>query len=230
MDLPRGPNRPLPLPATHFSPPFSPKSVRKLPLIELPLAAASEANDDPTFAADTRTSSAGGAFAGNNRDSSTAQATAPPTARWVYEFPANTAGSVFILADAWSAPDAVGTIRLEYCEALLDSPSGTTCLRQHGYETTGTVDEHIIGPPGAAHGGHLLATSFSWTGYQFVIVTTTGGARFRGGLDDLQGRWSGLDLEASGNISFGAEQQQGALRASAAAASASAAVGVLSAT
>jgi hypothetical protein len=116
----------------------------------------------------------------------------------VYTFPEMVVGVVSLAAGSWSVGANGGTIRVEYCEVLLDAASGT-CLRQSGYEQNGTVDifvlppsnatepspsHHVSSPSGLnahrAFSGANLTTRFSWRGFQYAVVTVTGDAKFRG--------------------------------------------------
>lgn len=112
--------------------------------------------------------------------------------KWVYSFPTMVVGSATVLQGTWKGN---GTFSLEYCEVLLDESKGT-CLRQNGYQSTGTFDRHIVS------GTHNLSTIFSWRGFQVVIVTISDGLTFDGGLNNVIARWIGLDLESTGSIEF----------------------------
>ena len=71
-------------------------------------------------------------------------------------------------------------------------------MRQPGYATAGTVDSHIVGGGGQGP----LTVRHSWRGFLYAVVSTEGGASFRGGLSDVVASWSAVALEESGTIAF----------------------------
>ena len=125
----------------------------------------------------------------------------------LFKFPTMIVGTASIPANAWGGS---GSIQLEYCEFLQTSSSvmntgkqtnTVSCVRQGGYEATGTVDVHKI--DATSHNNNFSLTGlFAWRGFQYVLVTTRDGAWFRGQLTDLQGQWTGLQLEKASKISF----------------------------
>lgn len=123
---------------------------------------------------------------------------------YIYEFPAMIVGVAIVRGAGWGG---TGVVSIEYCETLLD-PAAGTCLRQHGYETNGTVDRHVVSP---SANGLDLAPRFSWRGFRYAIVRVEGAATFRGDLGDIVGRWTAVGVEGAGTVTMTAENSPSTL-------------------
>lgn len=116
---------------------------------------------------------------------------------FVYQFPTMVVGIAEVFENSWAGTG--GNISIEFCEWLVHPENGT-CWRQHGFESHGTVDTHIVGPRSAASPGPNgpLSPRFTWRGFLFAVVRISGGATFRGLLGDLVARWASVDIENTG--------------------------------
>ena len=111
---------------------------------------------------------------------------------WLYYFDEMVVGTASVAAGVWGG---AGHIALEYCEVLLDAVNAT-CLRQSGFEGNGTVDRHIV--DASKTGAEALHTAFSWRGFRYVKVRTSGaGLTFNGAREDIYARCVVVQLGAA---------------------------------
>ena len=118
---------------------------------------------------------------------------------WLYYFDEMVVGTASVSGKSWSGK---GHIVLEYCEVLLHAENAT-CLRQSGFEQNGTVDRHIVDDRTASEENNDLHTAFSWRGFRYVKVRTSGpGISFTGAREGIYGRWSYVNIEETAHIEF----------------------------
>ena len=123
---------------------------------------------------------------------------------WLYYFDEMIVGTASVAGKSWSG---TGHIVLEYCEVLLHAENAT-CLRQSGFEETGTVDRHIVDDSIASEEGNDLHTAFSWRGFRYVKVRTSGrGITFNGAREGIYGRWSYVNIGETAHIEFGGGEE-----------------------
>ena len=120
--------------------------------------------------------------------------------------------SVSCDADANGASgNCTGEITLQYCEVFNQSsyskdrtpgipfPQWTElCQPLAGLSVV--ADTFIVGPGTAAA---VLRPSFTWHGFQHVIVTVSDSVTFEPKLGSLTAEWTAIDAEATGMVSFG---------------------------
>jgi hypothetical protein len=126
--------------------------------------------------------------------------------RWLYKFSRNIVGHAVVAAGAVSA-STVGNLTLLHCENINSTlginRSSCVHLGQRGKHTH-PADTHIL-PAGFGHGNANveLAGSFSYHGFQYVIVEADIGVHFQPASASLSARWIVSKLEESATISFG---------------------------
>jgi hypothetical protein len=110
--------------------------------------------------------------------------TAPPSAsQWLYTFSRNIVGTAIVGAGAYSG---TGNLTLQYCEVL----NGTRCLCLR--RLCNNVDVFMVdgGADAASTAGPPLQASFTWHGFQYVIVTATAGVSFAAKETSLASVWT----------------------------------------
>ena len=121
--------------------------------------------------------------------------------QWLYKMSRNIVGAAIVDAGAYSG---TGNLTLQYCEVL----NGTRCMclrRLCSVIDTFNVDHSTAGS---------LQPSFTWHGYQYVIVTATDSIKFDAKAASLKPAWTANELEQSAKISFVGEgaKQLGQIR------------------
>ena len=135
-----------------------------------------------------------------------------PRRRWAFSFDRNiigmaavNPGAFSVSCDAGDAASCTGEITLQYCEVF--NQSGYTKDRTPGIPwpqwtelcqplagLSVVADTFIVGPASAAV---ALRPSFTWHGFQHVIVSVSDSVAFEPKLGSLTAEWTAMDVRQS---------------------------------
>ena len=140
--------------------------------------------------------------------------------RWSYKFDRNIVGHAAVTLDAVSTTGA-GNLTLRHCE-LLNTTLGESkafCLALAHLpdqpdiymlpaginQVTSTQQLASAAITTSAAGKQQLTPTFTWHGFQYVIVEATTGVSFAAKLDSLEPRWTVPELAETAAITFAGE-------------------------
>ena len=131
-----------------------------------------------------------------------------PRKRWHFGFDRNIVGVAVLNTNAFklSCAHCSGEISLQYCEVYNNTKytQGLSNASLCGpLSTLAVVADTFIVDSNTALATPTLKPSFTWHGFQHVIVTVSDTIEFTATADALSAEWTAMNAEASGSISFG---------------------------
>ena len=135
--------------------------------------------------------------------------------RWAYKFSRNIVGHAAVALDAVTTTEAGGNLTLRHCELLNttlgkdqafclalahlpDQPDTFMLPAGLAPNPAATADDSAVTT--SASGQQQLTPSFTWHGFQYVVVEATAGVDFAGKLDSLEPHWTVPDLTETSAI------------------------------
>ena len=136
-----------------------------------------------------------------------------PQQRWHFGFDRNIIGMAAISPSSYTCKGSGCTITVQYCEVF--NNTDYTKYRSPGipfpqYEhlcgplanLAVVADTFLLGPSS----NNTLRPSFTWHGFQHIIVSVSDSVTFHPTMDAVTPHWTTVNAEATGSITFGGGQ------------------------